>query len=338
MPGGIYSDLIEQPSDRIGLWTRVEHQVSPAQTIRADLGRNVNEAHNQGIGEFDLPERALTRKGSDGELRVGHHATVRRRFVNDFRIALGWDSAEMSSVSDARTIRVLDAFTSGGAQQQGGHRSRTLEIENELQFTARRLHQITSGVSVNGSDYDGDEYSNASGTYTFASLASFEAGQPTTFTQRVGDPTYAYSMYHFGWHIQDDFRVRRNLMINLGVRHDFQTHMRDWVNFSPRIGVSWMPSSKARTTLRASMGVFHSLLDAGTYQQTLLVNGLQQRDLVISSPGYPDPLSAGVTQAAVLPSIIRARADLEMPFTRRYTVGVDQAIGKFLRFRGTWSH
>ncbi len=337
-PGGLYSDLIEQPTTRMGFWTRLEHQVTAAHAIRLDVRRNRNRARNQGIGALDLPERAFSSKGSDGELRFGHHATLGGRYVNDFRFTLGWDSFEASSASHARTIQVLDAFTSGGAQQRGGERARTLEVENEIEFSIRQAHQVTAGVSIDGSNYEGDEFSNASGTYTFASLAGFEAGQPTTFTQRVGDPSYAYSMYRFGWHVQDDYRVRRNVVINLGLRHDFQTHLRDWANLSPRIGGSWTPSPRRRTTVRASMGVFHSRLDAGTYQQTLLVNGLQQSDLVISDPGYPDPFSSGVVQAAVPPSIIRARGDLEMPFSRRYTVGVDQPIGKLVRFRGTYSH
>jgi hypothetical protein len=337
-PGGIYARLVEQPSNRIGIWTRVEHQVSPSQTFRVDFNRNRDESHNQGIGEFDLPERAFSRNGSNGELRVGHHATVRRRYVNDLRFSYGWNSNEAFSVSDTRTIRVLDAFTSGGAQVSGGRRSRNFELEDELEFTVRRAHQINAGVSVEGSHYDGDEYRNASGTYTFASLAAFEAGLPTSFTQRLGDPTFKYSMYRFEWNLQDDYRVRRNLMINMGIRQNIQTHLRDWANFSPRIGFNWTPSAKTRTTLRSSIGVFHSLLDAGTYQQTLLVNGLQQRDVVIANPGYPDPFTAGVTLAAAAPSIIRARADLLMPFNRRLTAGVDQPIGRLIRLRTTFNY
>jgi hypothetical protein len=336
-PGGIYSSQIEQPSDRIGLWTRVAHQFTPAQAIRVDLGGNVSEARNQGIGEFDLPERAFTSKGSDAALRIGHHSTLRGRYVNDLRFTGEWIRADVSAARDERTIRVLDAFTSGGAQRRGGYHSRTLELENELEFTVRRLHHITAGLSVAGSEYQGDENSNAIGTYTFASLAAFEAGRPATFTQRVGDPTYKYSMYRYGWFAQDDYRVRRNLMINLGLRHEFQSQLQDWVNFSPRMGVSWTPSSKARTVLRASVGIFHSQLDEGTYRQTLLVDGRRQWDLMISGPGYPDPLSAGVTETAAPPSIIRARADLEMPVNRRYSIGVDQPIGRFFRFRGTAS-
>ncbi len=96
-------------------------------------------------------------------------------------------------------------------------------------------------------------------------------------------------------------------MINLGLRHDIQTHLGDQLNFSPRLGISWTPSSKVRTTLRASAGIVRSAMDAGIYQQLLLVDGRAQHDLVISSPGYPDPFSAGLTQATALPSIIRAR-------------------------------
>ena len=127
-------------------------------------------------------------------------------------------------------------------------------------------------------------------------------------------------------------------MLNLGLRHDFQTHVRDWLNLSPRIGVNWTPSSKARTALRASMGVFYSSLSPDIYQRILLVNGLRQSDLVISDPGFPDSFSAGVTQAAPLPSIIRAHPNLELPSTHRYNVGFDQPIGVHLRLRTTFSH
>jgi hypothetical protein len=337
VPGGFYSSLFGQPSHELRFYTGVEHEISPTQSVRVDLTRNVNEGRNLGIGELDFPERAFASKGSDAELQIAHHATLRGRYINDIRFTLASNSTNMSSISDTRTIRVLDAFTSGGAQRRGGSRSRTLQLENNLQFALGRRHQMTAGVNVDGAAYNSDAHSNALGTYIFTSLAAFEAGRPTTFTQRVGDPTYDYSMYRFGWHVRDDYRVRRNVILNLGLRHDFQTHLRDWANFSPRIGLNWMPSSKARTTLRASIQVFHSPLNADMYGQTLLLNGHRQSDLVIASPGYPNPFSAGVAEALPPPSITRARADLDMPAYRRYSVGVDQPISQFLRFRGTLS-
>src|SRR6185503_10060298 len=57
-PGGIYANLIEQPSNRLNVWSRVDHSINPAQSLRVDFNRTAEHASNQGIGEFDLPERA----------------------------------------------------------------------------------------------------------------------------------------------------------------------------------------------------------------------------------------------------------------------------------------
>ena len=335
-PGGVFSRLIDQPSTGIGVWTRLDHQITPSHSIRIDVQHHVNEAQNQGISQFDLPERAFTSRDENGEFQFAHHATLRRGYVNDLRLGLAWDSSEITPLSNAIAIQVLDAFTSGGAQQQGGRRSKTIRLDNELEFAVRQRHRLTAGVSLDGSHFSGDEYNNATGTFTFASLAAFEAARPATFSQRLGDPSFRYALYQFGSYVQDDYRVHRNVMINLGVRHDVQTHLRDRVNFSPRLGISWTASPKTRTTLRASAGMAHSPMDARTYEQLLLVDGISQRDRVISAPGYPDPFSAGVLESSAPASVIRAQNDLVMPSSRRYSVGIDQPFGKLVRFRATF--
>ena len=112
-------------------------------------------------------------------------------------------------------------------------------------------------------------------------------------------------MTQFGWHLQDDYRVHRTLMLNLGLRHDLQTHLSDTANLSPRLGLNWTPFGNRRTAVRVSAGRYYQFLDSSLYEQTLRVDGLQQRDLVISNPGYPDPFSQGVPLAQRPPSIIR---------------------------------
>jgi Carboxypeptidase regulatory-like domain len=337
-PGGIYANLIEQPSSRLNVWTRVDHSINPAQTIRVDFNRNGDHAHNQGLGEFDLPERAYSREGSTGELRASHHSTIRKRYVNDLRFTYGWSSSESFAKTNGRTIRVLDAFTSGGAQIQGGRFWKEFELEDEVEFTVRKAHQIHAELNVDGTSYHGNELRNSAGTFVFASLSDFNAGLPTSFAQRLGDPGYRYAMTRFSWSIEDNYRVRRDVVLNFELGHQVQTHLRDWDNFGPRVGVNWTPSAAARTTFRASVGAAYSYINADTLLQTVLVNGEQQRDLVISNPGYPDPFGGGTSEAGTPPGIIRARHDLLMPYNLRYTVGVDQPIGRILRFRGTYSH
>jgi hypothetical protein len=329
---GLFTTLVAQPSRRLGFSARVEQAFNPSQTLRVEIRRRHDRASNQGIGEFDLPERAYARERTNGRLRVSHR-TALPSLVNDMRVQFEWDAVESSSASDATTIRVLDAFTSGGAQRSGGGRTKELEIENDLELTIGQQHQITTGMRLRADYYSGDESQNQSGTFTFASLDDFAAGTPTTFTQRIGDPRYAYSMYRADWNVQDNYRIRRNLLLNLGLRHDMQTHLADWSNFSPRLGLNWTPFPGRRTTVRASYGIFQEYFDASLYEETLRVNGLQQSDLVIADPGYPDPFAAGVLQASRPPGIVRARDDIGMGSTRRLQIAVDQPLTSWARLR-----
>jgi hypothetical protein len=193
------------------------------------------------------------------------------------------------------------------------------------------------GATVSGSSYRVDEVRNTNGTFTFASLEMYQAGLPTTYTQRTINPNGGYSLYQFGWYVQDSYRVNRSVMLSGAIRHDMQTRLSDWTNFSPRASISWtLPGRK--TTLRSSIGVWPQFFEGGLYEQTLWANGQQQRDIVISNPGFPDPFLGGIPLAGQPPSIVRARRDLVMPYTRRVSAGVDRTVTSWARVRATYSH
>jgi hypothetical protein len=165
----------------------------------------------------------------------------------------------------------------------------------------------------------------------------FAAGVPTTFTERiVVNPAFEYSTYRTNWYVQDDYRLRNDLLLNLGIRGDVQSHLSQPMVVSPRLGLNWTIIPNRKTAVRASAGLFRQGYDAGTYEQTILVNGVQQRDIVIANPSYPDPFSDGAIVTARAPSIIRARSDLVFPTNRRITFGIDQPLA-FGRFRATYS-
>lgn len=336
-PDGIFSSLISQPSTRTGVNVELEHALTSAQEVRADINFRRGNSLNQGVSEFDLPERAFSRIQTDGEIRLSHRTTIRRQYVNNLRLRFAWSNTEAESASDARTIRVLDAFTMGGAQISGGRRSRNFQIENELEFTLKKSHQMEFGATVSGNSYSVDEVRNTNGTYTFASLDMYEAGIPTTYTQRTINPNGGYSLQRFGWYLQDSYRVNRSVMISGAIRHDMQTRLSDWTNFSPRASISWtLPGRK--TTLRSSIGVWPQFFEGGVYEQTLWANGQQQRDIVISNPGFPDPFLGGIPLASQPPSIVRAHRDIVMPYTRRVSAGVDRTLTSWARLRTTYSH
>ena len=335
-PDGIYSALLPQPSTRTGASVELEHALTNTQELRLDVNLRRGRNRNQGVSEFDLPERAYSSLSSSGEIRVGHRATIRRQWVNNLRFQYEWQSSEAESASDALTIRVLDAFTTGGAQISGGRRSSELQIEDEFEFTIKKAHQVTVGATISGDTYSVDEVRNANGTFTFASLERYDAGLPTTYTQRTISPNDGYALYRFGWYVQENYRVNRSVMINATLRHDMQTHISDWTNFSPRVALGWtLPGRK--TTLRTSIGVWPQFFESGLYEQTLWANGQQQRDIVIANPGYPDPFLGGIPLAAQPPSIVRAHPGIVLPYTRRATAGVNHTFAGWARLRATYS-
>ena len=89
-PDGIFSSLISQPSTRTGVNVEIEHALTNAQELRADINFRRSNSLNQGVSEFDLPERAFSRIQSDGEIRLGHRATIRRQWVNNLRLQYQW--------------------------------------------------------------------------------------------------------------------------------------------------------------------------------------------------------------------------------------------------------
>ena len=158
-----------------------------------------------------------------------------------------------------------------------------LEWATNVDWT-RGKHAIRSGSLVEGGWYESDNRTNYLGTFTFTSLRSYEAGQPANYTQRLGNPLVEYPQWQAGLFIQDDWRARSNLTLSAGLRQEFQTHLDDHLNLSPRASFTWSPFKHGKTTVRGGGGIFYEWLDPEVYEQTLRVDGVRQRDLVITQP------------------------------------------------------
>lgn len=128
--------------------------------------------------------------------------------------------------------------------------------------------------------------SGTKGTISFADMPSFLAGRVRRFTKPTGDISPALRVWAFNGFVQDDWKVRRNFTLNLGVRYEFsgvpsETHNRlvafdlataslrqvgtsgldqvynpDRNNLGPRVGFAWDPTGKSKTAIRAAYGIF----------------------------------------------------------------------------------
>jgi hypothetical protein len=323
---GTIAGAVRQPEEERRFTVRAQHGLTRAHSVMAEYQERRGDEENLGVGGVDLPERAYSRESRRRQVRLGSTATIARRFYNEARLQGSWDRNASLALVDAPTIRVLDSVTSGGANIRGGRTERSLQLTERLDFRLAS-HAISVGGRFDWFGYESDEIRNALGTFTFSSPDELAAGRPRTFTQRRGDPTVSYAMFQGGWFVQDDIRLRRNLTIGLGLRHEWQSHLDDRLNLAPRAGFSWSPAQNGRTTIRGGAGVFYDWYGASTYEETLQVDGRRVEELTIESPSYPDPFIAG-EQVVVLPNgRVQASAALKMPTIRQATLVVERRIG-----------
>jgi hypothetical protein len=327
-------NTIKQPNDRLNLEARVEHSLSKNHMLRVELQQNGNKQQNLGVGGFSEEVRAYSQERDSTTFRISENGSIKGRFRNELRFQFDHENTQFASATEGLQINVLDAFNIGGAQRAGGTRTRELEIGDDFDFTLGKKHSMRAGLEMEYSRLRGDELTNYIGTFTYSTPEDFYANRPRQFRQRQGNPLVEYSNTEFAWYINDDIRVRKNVMMSLGLRYEAQSILRDRNNFAPRAHVTWSPFKSAKTTLRAGGGVFYDWYDTGLYEDTLRVNGINQRDIIIDSPCYPNPVCDGSQSVETNPSVIQASAFLVMPTVTRFSVGVEQQVTSWMSLRG----
>src|SRR5882724_5070634 len=96
-----------------------------------------------------------------------------------------------------------------------------------------------------------------------------------------------------GFWIQDDWKIRKNLTINAGLRWDYDSAFDQKKNFSPRLGFAWSVNSK--TVVRGSFGVFYDQFRLGLVRD---IPGFGGADIRESQPLSFPRLFSGIPTIA----------------------------------------
>ena len=123
------------------------------------------------------------------------------------------------------------------------------------------------------------------GTFTFANVNNFIAGNAASFNITLGDRASSIEQGALGLYIQDNYKVRENVTLELGLRYDWnmtpterfnrfvvfdpltrtlvqigspgfdRVYHQNATNFQPRVGVAWDPFRDGKTSVRAAYAI-----------------------------------------------------------------------------------
>ncbi|MBO0798705.1 MAG: hypothetical protein J2P31_07760, partial [Blastocatellia bacterium] len=256
-------------------------------------------------GSLMLPERASNIESGNHALWFSETYLINSQLVNEARFRIQQDTVRTMPVTQAVAVNVLDAFQGGGSTQSSDVRTNTAEFQDSLTMTFKK-HTIKMGFQLEQDTVRDLNLNNFNGTYSFSTLDQYRlalAGEPVGATQftlnRVvdgSDPQLNYGQYEAAWYVNDDIRLNPSLTISLGLRHEFQQHLDDKLNFAPRLSIAWAPFSDRKTVVRAGGGIFYNRLSATTYADTLRYNNETLQTITIFNPLYLNPLPADLSE------------------------------------------
>jgi hypothetical protein len=158
-------------------------------------------------------------------------------------------------------------------------------------------------------------------------------GGATQFSINAGNPALSASQFDVGFFVGDDWRVRPNLTLSLGLRYETQTNIHDWRDVAPRIGVAWAPgaggkNSRPKTVIRAGFGIFYDRFVLSNTLTALRYNGVVQRQLVVANPDFFPTIPALSTLGGFQPARTsqQVSATLRAPYILQSAVSFERQL------------
>jgi hypothetical protein len=314
---------VDVPGHNTRLFGRFEFDLTPKHTLTVIYKFKNKSQHNEGIRSFDLPERATDFSIHESEVKVFERAILSPRFLNDLRLTYKDEPQQTTSISSQRANIVLGAFNSGGAQITQQLEEKAAAIQ-DVATVGWGKQTIMFGGGARPRFFRVTDSSNFAGTFTFASLASYSAGQPELFTMNQGNPRLSFAQKEYYTFVQDEVQVRPSFSLSLGLRYEWQSNVDYRNNFAPRVAFAYAPG-QGPTVLRGGVGIFYDRQPDILQEQASLYDGTQGHQIVLNNPGYPVPFDPATTPP---PSLLRIAPGIRTPYLMQASIGVERKLGR----------
>jgi hypothetical protein len=359
-----FAQAVLTPQRRTTVSPRIDYQLTSNVTLTGRYTFTRNDVLDAGIGDFSLPERAFSTLLNEHTAQLTATAVLNPRTINETRfqfIHLG--NAQNGNTQP--TINVLQAFEGGGSGVGLSFNTQNrFELQNYTSLTWG-AHSSKFGVRVRAVDLSDVSQNNFGGTFVFAAnpalnLSSIQVYQqtllglqqglsiaqiraqtgagPSQFLVNAGNPSAALNQVDLGFYFQDDWRLKPNFTLSLGLRYETQTNIHDWRDLAPRLGFAWAPGQGAsggpfarpKTVIRGGFGIFYDRFSENYTLTAERFNGLNQQQIRIFNPDFflnNIPAISTLQGSVQNQAIHEVDQNLRAPYIVQTAIGVERQIG-----------
>ena len=320
--------------DTSNFFSRVDHHINAANLLTARYSFYDIESFNaRGVGGLNAGSRGAALADRDQTIAVSEVATLSSRVANEARFQF-----TRSRLAAPSNDLVGPAINISGVANLGtfsssptGRDIHLYELVDNV-TVERGAHSLKVGADFLYNRVNISFPGSTLGTYTFSSLANFQAGRYAQFQQAFGEPSQFQSNPNLGFFAQDEWRALPSLTINAGLRYDLQwlpdPIETDANNVAPRIGLAWAPGDR-KTVIRAGYGIYFERIPLRATSNALQRDGSKYRvaQFQFGQTGAPVfPAVAASFPVGFLPSITTIDPKIENAYTHQANLQIEREL------------
>jgi outer membrane receptor protein involved in Fe transport len=305
------------------------------------------------------------------------NSIISQKWLNEFRLQIGRDYEEQTPNAPGPSTGVTGGISFGMPnflpRPKYPYEQRYQFLDSVTFYSG--AHTIKSGFDINFVKEALQNLFQGGGVYAYSSLTNISTDCPAGATGCTpgGGRTYTsfnqafdlnglagaleFNSTTYAAYVQDMWRLNDRLLVNLGLRYDYQKlpqpgsvesggvtfagnpavpqtteFNQDKKNWAPRLGVTYDLGARHDTVLRASYGIFYGLTSNSAVSNALLNNGINLVTYTFTpttagAPIYPNVLSAPpVGAVGTRPDIQYLSPDLVRPRVHSTDVAIERRL------------
>jgi hypothetical protein len=369
------TDAVVTPRRTIFLSPRFDVQVNKNNTLSTRYNYNSSDFENQGVGLFSLASRGFKFSEQLHILQVIDNAVINPTTANEAAFQYIWYYIQQKSNEPGAGIIVLDSFSGGGSQVGNYSFTRNEgELRDYMTKTVGR-HSLKFGARLRWAHIADTAPTNFGGTFTFSGgqapqldaannfipgpqveISSLEryrrtlllrqlgfspaevrlrGGGATQLTIAGGQDLADVHQWDLGPFIQDDWKLRPNFTLSMGLRYQVQSNIKSKQLFAPRLSFAWTPwasgNGTPKTVIRGGAGVFYDLIRTNITLQSNRFSENGQQQYIVVDPllldSFPNVPAATTLAALNQPQTLwRKESGLTEPYFIQSSISVERSL------------